>query len=213
MSAPFFPPFFSQSKSFSLQSRRRTGTPKRMGPSCPSSPQAMPMTHIPSSKQTSVPEASQSEEFLINAMIPVAKQPTHRKNDYGTILALLKNIDPNSSLIKTVNEAETIERTLGSWFLVRGCERSVVKLGIGANPGLKKYYWRANSSKRLLKREMEDGSEEASLVYIIQKASPVSKRCASIPDTDLWLVMYLPATLRAAQALATGSPPRKVEGP
>jgi hypothetical protein len=139
---------------------------------------------------------------------PLARQATHRKNDYGTILKLLTALDSNSPLIQNVADAESVPREVGSWFVVKGEERSVVKLGIGANPGLKKYYWRANSSKRLLKREMEDAEAEASLVYIIQKASTVSKRCAAIPGSDVWLVMYLPATLRNESA-----GPRRAAGP
>lgn len=132
---------------------------------------------------------------------------THRKNDYGTILGLLKSVKPSTSKnLISLNEAHDVPREVGRWFVVEASERNVVRLGIGANPGLKKYYWRANGSKRLLKREMEDNSEPADLVYIIQKAETVSKRCASIPGTDHWLVMYLPSTLRSKNS------PKKTAG-
>lgn len=183
--------------------RRRTGSSK--GPSSPSD------LAFPSSPAFNDVDQT-SEEYWSHLVSPLVKQTTHRKQDYGTILSVLLSINSgNPSIIKSVEEAEEVSREVGVWFIVRGSERSVVKLGIGANPGLKKYYWRAESSKRLLKREMDADPGHASLVYIIQKAATVSKRCASIPGTDLWLVMYLPATLRAAEALnAAPSPTRKI---
>lgn len=186
--------------------RRRTGSSK--GPSSPSD------LSYPSSPAFNDSE-HQSEEYWSHLVSPLVKQTTHRKQDYGTILSVLVSINSgNPSIIKSVEEAEEISREVGVWFIVRGSERSVVKLGIGANPGLKKYYWRAESSKRLLKREMDADPGHASLVYIIQKAATVSKRCASIPGTDLWLVMYLPATLRAAEALNNQGPtPTRKVGP
>ena len=187
--------------------RRRTSSTKV--PTSPSSDLS-----FPPSPTFADNDHSHSEDYWAHLISPLVKQTTHRKQDYGTILSVLLAINSSHPpIIKTVEDAEEVPREVGVWFIVRGSERSVVKLGIGANPGLKKYYWRADSSKRLLKREMDQDPGHASLVYIIQKATPVSKRCASIPGTDLWLVMYLPATLRAAEALATGSPPRKVEGP
>jgi len=189
--------------------RRRTSSAK--SPTSPSSDLS-----FPPSPSFSDNDHSHSEDYWAHLISPLVKQTTHRKQDYGTILSVLLAINSSHPpIIKTVEEAEEVAREVGIWFIVRGSERSVVKLGIGANPGLKKYYWRAESSKRLLKREMDQDPGHASLVYIIQKATPVSKRCASIPGTDLWLVMYLPATLRAAEAFATGapSPARKVEGP
>jgi len=152
-----------------------------------------------SASSSSSSASSQNDEaYWSEQLEPLAFQMTHRKNDYGTILSLLRAVDPNSSEnILTLQEADQVPREVGQWFLVEACERSVVRLGIGTNPGLKKYYWRANGSKRLLKREMEE-NDEADLVYIIQKAQNVSKRCASIPGTEFWLVMYLPSTLRSA---------------
>ena len=190
-------------------------SPRRNG--CLKSP-GSPSTDLtfPPSPTFSESEHPNSEDYWSHLISPLVKQTTHRKQDYGTILSVLLAINSSHPpIVKTVEEAEDVPREVGIWFIVRGTERSVVKLGIGANPGLKKYYWRAESSKRLLKREMDQDPGHASLVYIIQKATPVSKRCASIPGSDLWLVMYLPATLRAAEALSTGapSPARKVEGP
>lgn len=185
--------------------RRRTGSSK--GPSSPSD------MAYPSSPAFSDLDQT-SEEYWSHLVSPLVKQTTHRKQDYGTILSVLLSINSgNPSIIKSVEEAEEVSREVGVWFIVRGTERSVVKLGIGANPGLKKYYWRAESSKRLLKREMDADPGHASLVYIIQKAATVSKRCASIPGTDLWLVMYLPATLRAAEALNSAPSPARKVGP
>jgi len=185
--------------------RRRTGSSK--GPSSPSD------MAFPSSPAFNDVDQT-SEEYWSHLVSPLVKQTTHRKQDYGTILSVLLSINSgNPSIIKSVEEAEEISREVGVWFIVRGSERSVVKLGIGANPGLKKYYWRAESSKRLLKREMDADPGHASLVYIIQKAATVSKRCASIPGTDLWLVMYLPATLRAAEALNSSPSPTRKVGP
>src|SRR3989338_8604487 len=94
--------------------------------------------------------------------------------------------------------------------LVRGSERAVMKIGIGPNPGLKKYYWRDGSSKRFYKRETESGVQDMSLVYIIQKASSASKRCVSVPGSDLWLILYLRATPPASQAATAPlrTPPR-----
>lgn len=185
--------------------RRRTGSSK--GPSSPSD-----MAYPSSPAFNDLDQTS--EEYWSHLVSPLVKQTTHRKQDYGTILSVLLSINSgNPSIIKSVEEAEEVSREVGVWFIVRGSERSVVKLGIGANPGLKKYYWRAESSKRLLKREMDADPGHASLVYIIQKASTVSKRCASIPGTDLWLVMYLPATLRAAEALNSAPSPARKVGP
>lgn len=148
------------------------------------------------------------EAYWKTQLEPLVMQMTHRKNDYGTILSFLKSVDPETSpLVVSMEEAAQIPREVGNWFIVVAEERAVVRLGIGTNPGLKKYYWRANGSKRLLKREMEDDGEPADLVYIIQKAHSVSKRCVSLPDDRYWLVMYLPSTLRAAKgALASSSP-------
>ena len=137
----------------------------------------------------------------------LAQQSTHRKQDYATMLQFLRLIsacDPalaarQGITVWTVEAAELIPPGVGSWMLVRGSERAVMKIGIGPNPGLKKYYWRDGSSKRFYKRETEGGVQDMSLVYIIQKASSASKRCVSIPGSDLWLILYLRATPPGSQ--------------
>lgn len=138
----------------------------------------------------------------------LAQASTHRKQDYSTMLQFLRLMGSceagfasrHGIAVWSIDTAEETPHEVGSWILVRGSERAVMKIGIGPNPGLKKYYWRDGSSKRLYKRETEGVVQDISLVYIIQKAPSASKRCVSIPGTDLWLVMYLRATPPGSQA-------------
>jgi hypothetical protein len=152
----------------------------------------------------------QPYSHLPGEVVNLALKVSHRRQDYELLAAYLRSAAPAVQSF-TLAQASRIEVKAGNCFLVRCSEHEVVEL-VTNNKRLKKFYWTANGTRRLLKRELAPESR-VTMVYIIQKVRDlVSKRCIALPDSDLWLVMYLPPRsvpipecASAAAAAATSS--------
>jgi hypothetical protein len=151
-------------------------------------------------------------EYSIAAL---AHKKNHGKRDYQAIMSFLMTMRERGLIYffgfgdgryhTSVASFQQCWRSAGDWCFVVSEEAELKRMldrvsGVVASTQ-KKYYWVSGAKRRYLKRELPSLSKPVSLHYIIQKTSKdLSRRCACLPGTNQWLVLWVPASVPGACA-------------